>query len=95
MLWIWKTSGASCPDDGRHVRYLERTGGDDDLIGLDPPIGRLDHEPSVLLASAIERAVELDRKIEGGRVLLEVGDDLVAVRIAVGVTGKGKPGRLS
>ena len=59
------------------------------------PIGRLDHESSVLFRQGSNATVELDRKIEGGRVLLQIGDHFVAGRIAIRVTGKVKPGRLS
>ena len=72
------------------MRYLKGTGGDHDLISLDPPIGRLDHKSSALFRQGSNATIELDRKIEGGRVLLKVGDDLVAVRIAVSVTGQGQ-----
>ena len=78
------------PGYGRHVRYLEGTCGDHDLISLDPPIGRLDHKSSVLFRQGSNATVELDRKLVGGRILLQVGDDLVAVRIAVRVTGKNQ-----
>ena len=77
----------------RHVRHLKGPGGDDDLAGLEARALELDDIAPFFRRQRPHRAVELDRELEGGRVLLEVCDHLVARRIAVGVTGEGKAGQ--
>ena len=79
----------------RQVRRLERAGRDDGLIRLDAAAGDVEHEPPVLHGQRAHEAVELDREVEGRGVLLEVGDDVVAARIGVGIARErqaGKPG---
>jgi hypothetical protein len=77
----------------RHVWRLEGAGRDHDLVGLEPRVLESDDEPSLRRRERAHRAVELDRKLEGRRVLLQVGDHLVARRVAVRVAGKGKPSK--
>src|SRR5207244_526248 len=50
------------------------------------------HEPSAVRIQRPHRVAELDRELEGGCVLLEIGDHFVARRVTVGVTGERKAG---
>ena len=79
--------------ESRHVRHLERSRRDDDLVGRELPVLEPDDEVTVALRERAHRAPELDRKLERGRVLLEVGDHLVTRRIAVRLAGKRQPGQ--
>ncbi len=91
-------AGAVCLPDVRSevlgdlgdVRRLEWACRDDDLVGRDrPPVGVEDEAP--VLAGELEHvAVELDRELEGFRIAFEIGDHVVACRIAVLLAGEGK-----
>src|SRR5581483_6987380 len=76
----------------RYARDLKRAGGDDDLVGLDLSILEPDDEASAVRGQRPHRAPQLDRKPEGGGVLLEIGDHFVASRVAVRVTGERQAG---
>ena len=78
--------------DRRHARELEGTRGDDNLVGLDLPVLERDDEPSAVRIQRPHRALELDRQLEGGCVLLEIGDHFVARRVAVRVTREREAG---
>src|SRR5829696_4103396 len=72
--------------DRRDHRNLERAGGDHHLIRLVRPVLELDDVAVARLADGGDAAVELDRQV--ARVLLQVGHDLVARRIVLGVAGE-------
>src|SRR3954453_6715217 len=74
----------------RPERHLKRPGGDHDLVGFVGPFGELDDEAIVAGPHGPDAAVELDRQLEALRVVREVGDDVVAAGVAVGVAGKGQ-----
>ena len=76
----------------RDERFLERAGGDNHLLGDDPPAVDLQHEPPVLSSEPPHRAVQLDRQFERVRVLLQICDHLVAVGVAVWIAGERKAG---
>jgi hypothetical protein len=75
----------------RHVRSLKRAGGDDDLVGGDRSTVHLEDVPAVLGCESPDGAVQRNRELKRLRVLLQIGDHLVAIRIAVGIAGEGKP----
>src|SRR4029450_3276329 len=77
----------------RHTRDLERTGGDDDLVGLDLPVLECNEEASAVGVQRPRRAPELDRELERRGVLLEIGDHFVASRVTVRIAGEGKAGK--
>src|SRR4051794_36333788 len=52
----------------RHARHLERTGGDDDLVGLDLPLLESDDERSAVGIQRPHRPPQLDWELEGGGV---------------------------
>ena len=68
-----------------HERCLERPGRDHDLVGGDRPAADLEDEAPALVGKPARLAVELDGKLEGLRIALQVGDHLVARRIAIRV----------
>ena len=77
----------------RHVRRLERPGRNHDLVGGDRLSIDLEAEAPVVAAlELLDLAVELDRQLEGLGVALEIGDHLVAGRVAVGIARERKPG---
>jgi hypothetical protein len=71
-------------------RRLKRAGRDDHLGGLDAAIVELEHESAVILVQRPHPTPELDRERERLCVLLEVGDDLVTGRVAVGLAGESQ-----
>ena len=69
-------------------------GGDHHLVGVVAAVGELDAEAAVVgAAHGQDAAVELDRQLEVARVVVQVGDDLVAARVAVGVAGERQAGQ--
>ena len=94
VLCSCTTSGAEVGGDRRRERHLKRPGGDHDLVGLVGAVGELDEEAAaVACPHGLHAAVELDRQLEPSRVVGEVGDDVVAARVAVGVAGEVEPGQ--
>src|SRR3954451_20789686 len=79
--------------EGWHARNLKGTGGDNDLVGLDLPALEPDDEPSALRVHRLRRAPQLDRELEGGGVLLKIGDHFVASRVTVRITSERKAGK--
>ena len=77
--------------DRRHTRDLERAGGDHDLVGLVAAIVELDQVAALASADGADTAAQLDRQLEVARVVGEVGDDVVATRVAVR-DPRGTPG---
>ena len=77
--------GREISGDGRDVRRLERAGRNDDLVGLEAPVVEGENEPALLGRQPSDGAVQLNGQAERGRVLLEVGDDVVARRVSVGI----------
>jgi hypothetical protein len=59
------------------------------IVGLELEL----EAPFVAELELLGLAVQLDRQLEGLGVALEVGDHLISGRVAVGITGKGRPGR--
>ena len=73
----------------RYVGRLERPGRDDDLIRrYQPPVDCEAETPVVAALELLDLAVQLHRKLVGRGIALEVGDHLVAGRVAVGVAGE-------
>jgi hypothetical protein len=72
------------------VRRLERTRRDHNLVGGDGPPVELEDEAPSLVGQPAHFAVELDGKLEGLRMALQVGDHLVARRVAIRVAREGK-----
>ena len=86
--------GPEAGGDRRRERHLKRPRGDDDLVGLVGAVGELDDEAAaVTCPHGLHAAVELDRQLEPSRVVGEVGDDVVAPRVAVGVAWEVEPGQ--
>jgi hypothetical protein len=73
-----------------HEWRLEGSRRDDDLVGGDRSPVELEYESAIVLSEPAHVAAELDRKLEGLRVTLEVRDHLVARWIAVRVTWERK-----
>src|SRR5207248_4741536 len=65
----------------------------DDLVGLDLPVSESGDEPSAVRVERLHRALELDGELEGGGVLLKIGDHFVAPRVTVRVTSERKAGK--
>ena len=94
MLCSWTTSRLEVGGYRRRERHLKRPGGDHDLVGLVGAVGELDEETAaVACPHGLHAAVELDRQLEPLRVVGEVGDDVVAPRVAVGVAWEVEPGQ--
>jgi hypothetical protein len=77
----------------RGARDLERTGRDDHLLGPDSALTEVEQEPIFLDGQRAHVAVGLDGQVELGRVAFEVGDHLVAGRVAVRVAGESETGQ--
>ena len=73
-------------------RFLEWAGGDDDLLGGDPPAVDLQREPPVLSGEPPQRAIQLDRQLERLRIPLQIRDHLVTVGVALWIAGERKAG---
>jgi hypothetical protein len=64
---------------GREVRNRRHTvepGGDDDVVGLEPPVAALDDVPPILLRKPIDRGPQPDGEIEGGDSSTQAGASL-------------------
>jgi hypothetical protein len=78
----------------RRERHLKRPGGDHDLVGFVAAVDDLDEEAAVVACpDRVHAAVELNRQLEPSRVIGEVGHDVVAPRVAVGVAREVEPGQ--
>src|SRR6476646_3974424 len=76
----------------RYDRSLKRARCDNDLIGFDAQVPQIDAEPTVIRLDRSDGAAELDREIEGLRVLLQVRNHLVPRRVTVGIARKRNAG---
>ena len=74
--------GVQAIGDLGHARELEGAGGDHDLVGLVGAIVELDEVAAIALPDGADAAAQLDRQLEVARVVGEVGDDVVAARVA-------------
>jgi hypothetical protein len=68
--------------DVRDERRLERAGRDNDLVGGDRPAVDFKDEPTFLGSKSAHVAIQLNREFERLGVALQIGDDLIARRIA-------------
>ena len=84
-------SGVQALGNGRHMRYLERSGRHDDVVGFVGAVVELDEVAAPAAAHGADGAVELDRQVEVAGVIAEVGDHVVAARVGVGVAGERAP----
>ena len=75
----------------RDERHLKWPGRDHDLIGRDRPAVQLKEKAPLFGAESPRPAVELDRKVERLRVLLQIRNHLIAGWVALRIARKGQP----
>ena len=75
----------------RDERHLKWPGRDHDLIGRDRPAVHLKEKAAIAGAKSPHPAVELDRKVERLRVLLQIGNHLIPSWVTLGIARKGQP----
>ena len=77
----------------RHIRDLERTGRNHNLVGLESPCSKVEDEAVVCGCDRLDSAVQLDWQFEGRRVAFEIVDDLVAAGISIRVARERETGK--